>query len=368
MQQDNMKTQAFDIKNILTPNKFLPVYLERKNLQTEQLPPYSVELHLTSFCNYQCYHCSYGERNKSRQQVEDALIEDLIEDLVDLRPKGVYFSGGGEPTTLAGWDGYANRLLNSGIEVALITNGALISPQHMETISRLNYIAVSIYSTNPTAYRQITGGNRFESGFDLPGMIKAAKGNCLVGARCVINRFNFMDVIDIYYKAMDSGYDYVIFIPEIDYESRGIVLDEAQIKQLMADVQENAGKIEATRTNLLRLWNSRFGYYRKEEEDFSGLCQAVTLRTNLFINYDCGLYLCQPHIGNENFCIGNLKHSRLKTLWNSVRHQEVISSLNKDWASGCCANCRSIAFNKSVEKFEHLGSNYPIEIVKDSFV
>ena len=359
-------SNKIDIANLLNPNKFIPIYLERKNVDPLSLPPVAVEFHLTATCNYNCYHCSYGLRNKKRIFLPEDIIEVLVDDLIDMKIKCVYFSGGGEPTTLKNWDKYMDRLLNSGIDISLITNAALIKDEHLPLIRRINYIAISIYSTKEDIYKKITGGNSFSTYFTLPKRIKAEPHRCIVGARCVINKFNYQDIFDLYLKAMDSGYDYIIFIPAIDYEKRGVALTDDQIDFLKNMVEKNLDKIDNKKTNLLRLYKKSFSYY-KVDKNYKIGCQAVLLRTNAFVNYDGGVWLCQPLIGQDMYCIGNLYEKDFRQIWNSDRHIQVINELAERFKRGGCDDCRAIAFNESVISFEN-SMNRPFTIVRDYFI
>ncbi len=362
-----------DIRNILNNNKFIPIWLQRESLGLkayDKLPPYSVELHLTSVCNYDCYHCSYANRRKSAVYLKQEIINGLIDNLINsTRAKGVYFSGGGEPTTLKNWDLYIKRLLENNIEVSLVTNGSLIKPQHLPIISNLNYIAISIYSIKSETAKKITGSKKIEHSFLLPEEIKKHSGKTVVGARCVINRFNYDEIIDIYNKAIDSGFDYIIFIPEIDYENRGVCLTMEQVNKMRELVWSSS--IDNKKANLELLAKNQFNYYPQADnkEIFNHIdCQAIKLRTNAFVNYDGGVYLCQPHIGNKTYCIGNIVNKRFEDIWNSEKHKKVIDSLAKQWARGHCLNCRSIGFNKTIHEYNNIDCNQPIEIIKDSFV
>ncbi len=360
------KSSKIDITNLLNPNKFIPIYLERKNMNFSLLPPVAVEFHLTATCNYNCYHCSYGLRNKKRIFLPESVIELLIENLINMKIKCVYFSGGGEPTTLKNWSKYMNRLLNSNIDISLITNAALIKDEHLSLIRRINYIAISIYSTHEDIYKKITGGNNFATYFSLPKKIKAEPHRCIVGARCVINKFNYQDILNLYLRAIEVGYDYIIFIPAIDYEKRGVVLTKDQIEFLKNMVETNVDKIDNKNTNLFNLYKKNFSYYKVDKSYKMG-CQAVLLRTNTFINYDGGVWLCQPLIGQEEYCIGNLYNNSFSEIWNSDRHLQVIDKLSERFKRGECYDCRSIAFNESVFRFED-SLNEPFIIVRDYFI
>ncbi|MBI5234380.1 MAG: radical SAM protein [Deltaproteobacteria bacterium] len=346
---------AIDLKRLLSSEKFVPVYAIRKGLDGERLGPFSVELHWTSACNHGCTHCSYGLRRVTRERLSDAEIINLIRDIASLGTKAVYLSGGGEPTLVNGWHRYASLLMDAGIEVALITNGSLLKQGHRTVLRRMNYIAISVYSTDKERYERITGGSAFDKQFSLPSWIKDGGSRAVVGARCVLNSINFMDTVSIYREAQNAGYDYVIFIPAVDYEKRGVGLKEAETAELKGILGAHSGEFDRARTNINTLFGQGMSYY--ETSDYrspSGFdsCKAIQVRANAFVNYDGAVYTCQPHIGREGYSLGNIKHGPFARLWNSKRHREVLCLLNHEFSSGLCKNCRSIAFNKAVYSHE----------------
>lgn len=363
-----------NLKHLLSESKFIPIYLNRKDIDKDRLGPNSVELHWTSACNYDCIHCSYGMRRgeKVRVNLTPAVIQFLINDMVTLGVSSVYISGGGEPTLVRDWDSYTSMLLDNSVEVALITNGVVIKDVHMDVIRRLNYIAISIYSVEEREYKKITGNVLFDKQFRLPEQIKNNGNTAIVGARCVLNNINYKNMQAIYDRAIDSGYDYIIFIPAVDYETRGIELNKEEMVNIKKQIEENYHKFDFKKTNLDLILKKDINYYGKNDyrDDFivrPDSCYAIEIRGNAFINYDGGVYLCQPHIGDERYCIGNVNEEGLQDIWNSQRHREVIEELNRDFSLGLCKNCRSISFNKKADEYIHSPSTV-FEIVKDNFI
>lgn len=352
---------AVNLKNLLSPYKFVPVYASRKDTSPDLLGPFSVEFHWTSFCNYACVHCSYGSRRKQAQQLSDDVIGQAIRDLADLGTKSVYLSGGGEPTLVRGWQRHVARMLAAGMEVALITNAVRVTEEDLDIVQRLNYIAVSVYSSDEGQYRDITSGNRYGAQFSLPAALHSRNGaRPVVGARCVVNAINHRTVIDTYRKAIASGYDYIIFIPAVDYEGSNIGLRLQEMAALKEAITAARAELDFTRTNLDSILERDMRYYENSDyrSSFSRppvRCAAVETRTNAFLNYDGGVYLCQPHIGKQEYCIGNINERRLTELWNAERHAAVIGKMNSDFSSGRCRNCRSIAFNKKADEYDRAG-------------
>jgi radical SAM protein with 4Fe4S-binding SPASM domain len=349
--------KEIDIKQLVSTEKFIPFYAERKAGVAMELPPIAVELHWTSDCNYDCIHCSYGSRRQSKGRLSQECIRSVIEDLISLKTSAVYLSGGGEPTIIKGWDGYARQLLDSGIEVALITNSVALQSAQADVLSRMDYVAVSVYSTDESEYKKITDSHFFDRQWTAPGLIKSGKGDAIVGARCVINKINYKNIINTYLKVKESGYDYIIFIPAVDYEGSGIGLGSEEQGYVNSLISENKALFDAKFTNALDLLTRDISHYNKADyrqlctNHLSG-CSAVKIRANAFINYCGGVWLCQPHIGNPLYQIGNLHENRLSEIWNSSRHAEVVDLLYNDFSKGTCQNCRSIGFNIAGDKYD----------------
>jgi|GEM_PF-938196 radical SAM protein with 4Fe4S-binding SPASM domain len=354
--KDFMSFKALDI--LLNSNKIIPHYGDRYRNNKEIPVPISAEFHWTSNCNYDCTHCSYGSRRRTTNYLTNEVIETLVQDLIDIGCKAVYLSGGGEPTIIKKWSVYAEQLISGNIEVALITNGVAIRDKHIDIARKMNYIAVSVYSTIEERYKEITGSKFFDQQFSLPKNIKNGKSNTIVGARCVLNKTNYDELYKIYCAAIEAGFDYIIFIPAVDYEGRGVFLEDKWIEHVQDNIKRMIDKFDHTRTNVKSLLKKKISHYSSNNyldnisNTGSKLCSAIKIGSGVFFNYDGGVYLCQPDIGNKELEIGNLNDSRFIDIWNSDRHHEIIARLNKRWGNGSCKSCRSIAFNQAIDSHQ----------------
>jgi len=343
--------KALDV--LLNPDKIIPHYLKRK-VSAFDLPPVSVELHWTSNCNYDCTHCSYGSRRKSTNYLSNEIVTNLVDELIQMNCQAVYLSGGGEPTVLKLWSDYAGKLISSDVEVALISNGVVLNDKTLPVVRKMSYVAISVYSTREDRYRNITGSRFFDQQFKSANKIKSESTSTIVGARCVLNETNFDELFEIYDKTISSGFDYIIFIPAVDYENRGLLLKQEWVDRVILDINNNLDYFDHSRTNVKSLLQKMvshyelYSYLEDLKEETHG-CDCIHIRTSAFVNYDGGVYLCQPDIGNTNLQIGNVNETTFKEIWNSERHHQVIDQLDDRWNKGSCKNCRSISFNKAIE-------------------
>ena len=349
----NKHEKNINLKKLINPEKAILPYCERKN--EAACPPFSVELHLTSSCNYNCYHCSYQNRRSKHIVVNDITIEMLINDIVRMGVKGVYWSGGGEPTTIKNFSKYIQKIANSNTEQALITNGILLNEQLMSQLVQFNYIAISFQASSNEIYETITGSNTKDKLYSNIKTLRSILKETVLGARCVINRYNYKEIVNIYHDAKELGFDYIIFIPAIDYEGRGnIELNGEEKEFLREEIRNIKLYLNDSFTNLVSIIDRGVSYYKK---DASGgyPCYANNMRATAFVNYDGGVWLCQPHIGNSRYSIGNIYESRFWEIWNSERHSKVIELLDIEHSAGNCKSCRSIAYNRAIQKFIQSG-------------
>lgn len=150
---------------------------------------------------------------------------------------------------------------------------------------------------------------------------------------------------------MKEGFDYIIFIPAVDYEKRSIDLTQEQKDCVLEQIEKGLGDIDPATTNLINVKNNGVGHYGSSylpKLKKSVLCNAILMRSNAFINYDGEVYLCQPLIGDKNYSLGNLNKQSFAQLWNADRHNEVIARLNEKFALGYCENCRAISYNVAI--------------------
>lgn len=324
--------------------------------------PWAVEIHPTAKCNHRCIHCSYIERNENRAELEEGVFERLIESLIRMKVKGVYFSGGGEPACYRKLPEAIDRLAKHEIEVSMVTNGSLLEKQEiMDVIDKLNYIAVSVPSCTPETFEKITGRNYVEKILALPDIIRSAsKGKQpIIGARIVITNIIADEVGFILDTLKSKQYDYALFKVVRDYEDRGLGVAEEKVHYLKEVIRKmsDKGEIDHAFTNLDKIFDYKKPY------DSIGICHTNKMGLLAAVTPEGEVYPNISEIGNRDFLIGNLYEHTLEELWNSRNHETVKSNSKKHWISGKCKNCRAISYNEQIER---LLSSVPEE--EDAFL
>jgi len=333
--------------DLLNSNKILFHYgkiMEDIYNGKENFNPIAIEVHPTAMCNHRCIHCSYKERNESRKSLSKEVMENLVNSIISMKIKAVYFSGGGEPTLYPDLKKYINRLHENGVECSIITNGSYFEEAGLlEIADKLNYIAVSVPAVSEDIFQLITGTNNMEKVLSLPRKIKDIHGDKspVLGSRIVLTNKNYKDLEKFLDVIAKSYFDYALFKIVRDYEDNGQGLNKEEEEYLKEKITE-LSDLDTNFTNLHSIFN-----YRKPIE-FKNKCWANQYGMIANVSTDGKVYPNIVEIDKPEFCIGDLNKESLESMWNSVTHNKVKDISNQKWMNQQCKNCRAIAYNNII--------------------
>lgn len=334
-------------RDLLNSNKILFHYgkmLEEIANGREEFNPIAIEIHPTAMCNHRCIHCSYKERNESRATISKEIMDRLIDSVINMKVRAVYFSGGGEPTLYPGLADYINKLYANGIESSIITNGSCFEQMGLISIAdKLNYIAISVPGVDPDTFKTITGTENLDKMLELPGKIKEMHGDKspVIGSRVVLTNKNYKQVGEFLRVIKERKFDYALFKIVRDYEDNGQGLSKAEEEYLKEEIK-GYEDIDENFTNIKNI----FAY--KTLPDFKNKCWINQYGLLANVSMDGRVYPNIVEIDKEEFCIGNLYEETLEDMWNGKRHREVKELSNRKWQNGECRNCRAMAYNNII--------------------
>jgi hypothetical protein len=87
------------------------------------LAPISVNLDLTTACNYRCDHCIDWDILNTRHRHDDGELRAGIRTLAERGLRSVILIGGGEPTLYPGFESFVRFAKQLGLQVAVVSNG-----------------------------------------------------------------------------------------------------------------------------------------------------------------------------------------------------------------------------------------------------
>ena len=304
---------------------------------------WTVQIHLTSQCNFSCPYCGYARRKQFKIDLIPWKVKALLEDLKGMPVKGVVFHGGGEPFI---WNGgmvveYI-REVGEWCQVAVYTNGSLI-PKDLSWMDHCTYICVSWHYANPLTARNIKRMVTYKSEHSL---------QCLVNVKVLLDKTNYTRIREIYGEVKTLDPDYILFRPVMDLESvGGIELTDAQMRELTYLIHGSEIKNDE-RTNWQILTEPTNPVVGGMNPKAVSECWCALRGTTAYVTADGNVYVCPTTIGDQKYRIGNINEQRLPAMWNSDLRVEVVSALT----SGICyrPNCKLREYNRVLDKFHLL--------------
>lgn len=296
---------------------------------------WTVEIHLTTRCNYQCGHCNWGQRNKQIAEADPRRMSMLLEDCEKMLVRGVIFSGGGEPLL---WKKFGVVDLIKGLrgqQVALLTNASLFSlMKDFEWLHNCTYVLVSWHGHQQM--RTLAGVAKVVDKRDEIG------AKCMINVKMVITPQNYREVVEDYKIIRQiTSPDYILFCPSKDYENiGGIELSSQQIQELKGMI-EDAGIREDEDSNADILWQL------PDRDTPTQTCESIERGLHAYITSDGNVYLCCCLAGNPNFSIGNINQQRFTSIWRGKKHRNLIEKINEDTCKR--PNCRFKVYNRILQ-------------------
>ena len=308
--------------------------LRKAQAAGEQLPempdiaPLSINLDLTTACNYACDHCIDWDILNSKEKHEDDQLRASIERMAERGLRSVILIGGGEPTLYPGFVEFVAFLKQLDLSVSVVTNGSrgdriLQAAKHF---TNGDWVRLSLDSGSNDVFQRMHHPSKKSLTLDeicswIP-KIKAANPDLQMGFSFVITWVggsrgevkiveNIHEMVMASKRASDAMFDYISFKPFLERQEDGAeVMDpaksEAELQAVVARIQSNLEAARATvregfrvlaSTNLRVLMSGTWMDYTKQPKT----CHMQILRQ---VVTTLGTYNCQAHRGVHKAKVG----------------------------------------------------------------
>lgn len=317
-------------KLLLHPHKvqsLLDVLAGKKRY--DELPPISVEMHLTNQCNLSCGWCTdKALRNKTSmpREVASRVIGELTAYGV-----GVTIEGGGEPAMHTAWRPICELAASNGAHLGLITNGVVMVGG--TTVDAFRWIRVSLDSGTRDEYLVEKGADRFDRVVENLKQLAAYRSHTQIGVGYVLTTRTIDSAIPMLALLDEIGVDYMYLRPveeapelqpsrERMYELRQGLLDASEGRRIKFALTINDRLVT----------------------DNDGLpCVAHGLSP--IIRADGDVMLCEKR-RHDLVCIGNVNEHSFMEVWRGERRREVTAKLLDPKNQLGCQTCRLTSVNR----------------------
>jgi sulfatase maturation enzyme AslB (radical SAM superfamily) len=298
-----------------------------------ELAPISINLDLTTACNYACDHCIDWDILNSKVRYEDLALRASLQAMQARGLKSVILIGGGEPTLYPGFPQMVEFLKGMGLQVAVVSNGSRNDRifQAAPFFAKGDWVRLSLDAGSNDVWRRMHNPSSKTLTLDeicsWGPKIKALNASFDLGFSFVItwkggSRGDVKVVENIHEiemaaeRAAKSGFDYISFKPFLERQQDGAeVLDpkkiEVELQQVIARIRtaiDNARRFERPGFRVLESTNLRVlmaGNWR----DYTRQPQTCHMQLLRQVQTPLGTFNCPAHRGVEKARLGQ------KDLW-----------------------------------------------------
>jgi wyosine [tRNA(Phe)-imidazoG37] synthetase (radical SAM superfamily) len=285
--------------------------------------PISINLDLTTACNYRCAHCiDWDILNTPHKHGEQELL-DSLRLMAERGLRSVILIGGGEPTLYPRFAEFVAYLKQLGLQVSIVTNGSRgdALAQAAAHMDERDWIRLSLDSGSNELF--VSMHRPAKKGLDLDAIcewiprIKQASPRVRVGFSYIIVwqgatrddesiQENIHEIELAAERAKRSGFDYIAFKPVLERQQSGAeVMDPAKTERESAAV---VARIREAVDRAKELADDDFDVYesinlRVLEEgtwhDFTRQPRTCHMQALRQVLTPTGLYNCPAHRGVE---------------------------------------------------------------------
>jgi MoaA/NifB/PqqE/SkfB family radical SAM enzyme len=290
----------------------------------ETIYPIYAEISLTSACNHRCIFCAPNFFLQYKPVFIDTnRIKDTIGNMAKVGIKAIMFGGEGEPLLHPDIISIIEHTKNSGIDVALTTNGVLLNQIKLKQIlPNLSWIKISVDAGSSSIYSKLHGTKKEDYQKVLNNISKASflkrlkKYNCTIGIQSILLKENIGSLANLAKFLKYAKPDYFVVKPFSDHELRkGDNLENPTDEQIDSLLKE----MELYKDNYEFIFRERAfcelekckNYDKCYAQDF--VCYIDTLG---------GVHSCINFIDNPDYCYGNINEDSFENIWKNKKNIE----------------------------------------------
>ena len=328
-------------------------------------PPVHVRIKPMNPCDHDCWYCAYHDENLqlgNLMEYKDRLprekMMEIVDDLAEMGVKAVTFSGGGEPLIYPHIAEAANRLGESGIKLATLTNGSHLHEDIAEAFARYGtWIRVSIDGWDAESYAKIRNVKLTEFDLVLNNMRNFTRLNssCVLGINYVIDNQNYGHVLEFAKLMKDVGVNHMkIMGVLVSNDGRESNKYHDSFRDSVYKGIEQAKNLEDEKFKII-------DHYHEFPERFDkGYQTCPSMQFLTIIGADSKVYSCHDKAYTELGLLGSIENRRFKDFWYSEENRKRLKELNP--SLDCQHHCAEHKRNLLLHEYLSVDQNH-IEFV-----
>jgi len=344
----------------------LPYHKERIEAhfdRNEIVAPIHIDWGIAKFCNVACVFCFGQYQNMMKKYIQREPLMNALRDAGKEGVKSVAFIGDGEPTVNPNWKEAMYVAKESGLDVAISTNGVLVNNDEARhaILDNATWMRFCLAAGDREGYKRIHQRDYFDkvkkNVADLVNMRDRDGFDVDIGLQSVyVPGAMDEDMIKESELAVKLGVDYFVIkqcsLPDKNKKVGQVEFNiEAYEDPKTKETLEKCESYSNDRTQIIPKWATM---KRKGAREYKH-CPAVPLISEISGNGDwfpCGYFFGEkPEYDNLRF--GNLHEQSFSEILHSDRYWKIIDHMRNKFNSSteCTGSCRLDPCNKEIDKY-----------------
>jgi Fe-coproporphyrin III synthase len=312
------------------------------------LPPVHIRIKPTNLCCHSCRYCAYraeglqlGKDMNDRDTIPRQKMLEIADDIIEMGVKAVTFSGGGEPFCYPYLLEIVQRLTESSVRFAALTNGARVTGEIAEYFARhATWLRVSIDGWDGASYARYRGVSDREFDTVMANLrnFRHYGGSCHIGASIIVDRENAGHVCELICTLRDTGIHSVKISPCI------VSNDGRQNNEYHAPIFERVKDQVARATETFAGDGFEiFDSYHLQLDSFrKNHIWCPYLQILPVIGADQNVYSCQDKAYNLDCgLIGSIRNRRFRDFWSDGKDKFFAIDPSRDCNHHCVADSKN---------------------------
>ncbi len=323
--------------------------------------PIHVRIKPNNHCNHSCWYCAYrydnlalGQGINLKDQIPEAKMFEIIDDLIEVGVRAVTFSGGGEPLIYKPIVKCIERLAAGGIKVATLTNGSNLKVKVADAFaSHGTWVRVSVDGWSDDSYaeaRSVRIGAFTQLLKNMEAFSKL-KSPCELGVSFIATHANNDHIYEALEKFKVAGVGHVKVSGAVVANS--IPENNAYHSVICDVVAEQIAKAKGLEDDHFRIVNHYHTLEGRFEKTYD-YCPFLLFLT--IIGADCKVYTCQDKAYTHSGTLGTIQDVRFKDFWFCEDNAERLYALNP--RVSCQHHCVAHSKNLSILEFLSLDQDH----------
>ena len=340
----------------------------KSEVKKENFAPISINLDLTTACNYQCSHCIDKDIINTGEMLDFKYVKTLIENWSKNGLKSVILIGGGEPTLYPYFEEAVRFLKNLSLQIAIVTNGT--QNNKIENICQLldekDWIRLSLDAgINETFQKLHCPKIKINLEEILQSIKRIRKKNprvqigysfLIIGDDKYVNNLqisnNIKEIVHAAKLAKENGFSYLSVKPFISPGgSHKTQISDKNLQEIKEEIKK-AREIEDENFKIIESINLLCFYDNDLKKAMQNQCKICHAQAFRLVVAPAGIFQCSLWRGFDNAKIIDTNQEITDDYYERF-HQNRIKMINSFNAKEICkdTNCLYAPFNYSIESY-----------------